>query len=356
MRNPGSPLVYLTLLQVMVLVLYGVHVQLFPTTPLKIGLVSSVAVLTLMVLTIPRAHLAMPWFIGLLTLGDAAALFATVSPSSSTEPWILCTVMLLLALASYVTTLVHFGLLSTLVIVGYAMMLHQSALLQTSAVFVLPSLLCLTLVFLSKISLTQAELKRMSDTEERTRSKSMSDALTGLPNRAQFLEQVARSVQCGQHNRDFHFAVLFVDLDGFKPINDRLGHKAGDAVLRQAAKLFQGCLRKGDLVGRYGGDEFTFLINNVTGPADAIRAAERILVKIQAPIDVGEPVKVGASIGIALSTNMHERAEELIRDADSAMYRAKAQGKNCYVLSDQASDIPKAELKERWKRMVQLKW
>ena len=110
------------------------------------------------------------------------------------------------------------------------------------------------------------------------------------------------------------------------------------------------------MVGRYGGDEFTFLLNNVNGPSDAIRIAERILTKVQAPINVGESVKVGASIGIALSTNVHERAEDLIRDADGAMYRAKAQGKNCYVISDQGIDLPKAELKERWKRVTQLQW
>lgn len=204
--------------------------------------------------------------------------------------------------------------------------------------------------------MTQAELRRMAATEEQTRNKSQCDALTGLPNRAQFLEHVARSVQCGQNNREFHFAILFVDLDGFKPINDRLGHRAGDAVLRQTAKVFQGCLRMGDMVGRYGGDEFTFLLNNVKGPSDAIRIAERILTKVQAPINVGESVKVGASIGIALSTNVHERAEDLIRDADGAMYRAKAQGKNCYVISDQGADLPKRELEERWKRVAQLNW
>ena len=179
----------------------------------------------------------------------------------------------------------------------------------------------------------------------------MTDALTGLPNRAQFLEQVARAIQCGRADRDIQFAILFIDLDGFKPINDRLGHKAGDAVLRHTAKRFQACMRKGDIVGRYGGDEFTLLVHHVTGPADAIRVAERVLAKLKEPIDVGEPVMVGASIGIALSTNLHERPEDMIRDADGAMYRAKAQGKNQYVVSDQARDIPNEELKDRLKRV-----
>jgi diguanylate cyclase (GGDEF)-like protein len=355
--KPTSPRVYLVILHVMFLVLYGYHHQPWPITRVQGGLVLALATLTLLVLTVPKAQLSTGWFLGLLTLGNASILFtATLSNRLGTDLWILCAVMLLLAMASYVTSLLHFALLNGLVISGYGVMLHQLTLLQTDKVLLLPALLCLTLVFLSKISLTQAEIRRLIDTEENTRTKSMCDALTGLPNRAQFLERVGRAVQFQQNNRDLHCALLFVDLDGFKPINDRLGHTAGDAVLRQTARLLQRCLRKGDIVARYGGDEFTFLLNNVKGPSDAIRVAERILATVQTPINVGESVKVGASIGIVLSTNIHERAEDLIRDADGAMYRAKAQGKNCYVLNDQGADLPKAELKERWKRVAQLQW
>jgi diguanylate cyclase (GGDEF)-like protein len=264
--------------------------------------------------------------------------------------------MVLVAMISYVSSIPHFVFVSSLLMTGYGVSLYQAGLLQSNAGMVLPALLCLMLVFLSKNRIAQAEIQRIADTQERARNESMCDALTGLPNRAQFLEHVTRAVQFSQKTRGSQFAVLFVDLDGFKPINDRLGHKAGDAVLRHTAKLFQGCLRKGDVVGRYGGDEFTFLVNTVNSSRDAIRVAERILAKIQAPINVGEPVKVGTSIGIALSANLHERAEDLIRDADRAMYRAKAQGKNCYVLSDQSSDTPKDELKARLKGLMQLRW
>ena len=182
----------------------------------------------------------------------------------------------------------------------------------------------------------------------------MSDALTGLPSRAQFIERVTRSIECARQNGDFQFAVLFIDLDGFKPINDKLGHKAGDAVLQQTAKRLQACLRRGDSIGRYGGDEFTLLINNVSGPYDTTRVAERVLKKLKEPINVGKDVYVGASIGIALSTNLHERAEDLIRDADSAMYRAKGEGKNRFVISDQSLDVPNGELKQRWKKMARV--
>ena len=352
----ANPRLYLLLLHGVFLVLYGSHLQPLPLTHLEGGLILALATLTLLVLTIPRAQLGTEWFIGLLTLDNAGVLFITVSHETSTAPWILCALMLLLAMASYAPSAPHFGLLSSLVIGGYGVMLYQWALLQTETFFNLPTLLCLALVFLSKIRIAQAETQRMADTEALTRKESLCDALTGLPNRAQFLDRVARSVQCGQKNRDFHFAILFVDLDGFKPINDRLGHKAGDAVLRHTARLFQGCLRKGDFVGRYGGDEFTFLLNNVNGPSTAIHVAERILAKLQAPINVGEPVTVGASIGITLSTNLHERAEDLIRDADGAMYRAKAEGKNCYVISEQAADLSNTEVRARWKRIAQLRW
>ena len=352
--KPTSSRVYLVLLHVMFLVLYSYHL-VWPMTRVQGGLMIALSVLTLLVLTVPRPQLGTGWFLGLLTLGNASILFATTMINQvGTGPWILCALMLLLAMASYVTCLFHFALLNGLVIGSYALLLHHMAVLQTENVLLLPALLCLTLAFLSKISITQAEIRRLTETEEYTRSRSMCDALTGLPNRAQFLERVGRAVQCQQQNRDLHFALWFVDLDGFKPINDRLGHKAGDAVLRQTARVFQGCLRKGDIVARYGGDEFTFLLNNVKGPSDAIRVAERILAKVQTPIDAGEPVQVGASIGIALSTNIHERAEDLIRDADGAMYRAKARGKNCFVVSDQASDVSKSELKARWKKIAHL--
>lgn len=357
MTRGGSPRIYLFLLHVMFVTLYVVHYQPATMTRVHGWMVIALATVTLVLLTMPRAHLVSASGVGFLTLGNGAVLFVTAALFGlSTAAWMACALMLLLAMASYVASVLHFGLLSALVIGGYGLLLHRAGLLETGDVLILPALLCLTLVYLSKISIAQAEIQRIADNEELSRKESMSDALTGLPNRAQFLERVARSVQCGKNNPEFQFAVLFVDLDGFKPINDRLGHKAGDAVLRHTAKLFQGCLRKGDVVARYGGDEFTFLINNVKGPTDAIHVAERILAKVEAPINVGEPVKVGASIGVALSTNIHERAEDLIRDADGAMYQAKGRGKNCYVVSDQTSSIPKGELKERWKRLAHLQW
>ena len=351
---PRSPRVYLVLLHGMFVVLYGFHLP-SPLTLVHVSLSCVLAAFTLFLVTIPRAQLETAWFIGLLTLGDTGVLLATVMTGTSTELWILSAVMLLLALTSYAPSSLHFGLLSSLVIAGYGVMLHRSTQFQKDEAFVLPTLLCLALVFVSRIRTMQVDIRRVIEPEDHTPDRALCDALTGLPNRAQFLERVGRVIQYGQYNPNFRYAILFVDLDGFKPINDRLGHKAGDIVLRHTAKLFQSCLRIGDMVGRYGGDEFTFLLNDVKDSSEAIHIAKRILAKLQAPINVGEPVRVGASIGIAFNTNLQDTAEDLIRDADRAMYRAKALGKNRYVISEQA-DIPKMEFRERWKRMAELKW
>ena len=350
--NMVSVRAYLVLLQAMFLILYIGHLQALEIGILG-GLLLILCALTILVFTVPRRHLSTAWFLSLLTLGNGGILFWTIPNTPGTEAEMVGGLILLFAMASYISSLPQFAVVSGLLVGGYGVSLYQMDLLQTSKVLLLPTFLCVTLVFLSKMGIFQAEIQRLAD--DKSRQPSTKDPLTGLANRAYFLEQMGRVIQYRYVNRNFHFAILFIDLDGFKPINDKFGHKAGDAVLRQTAKLLQGCVRKGDLVGRYGGDEFTMLLNNVKRPSDAARVAETILAKIGTPIDVGEPVAVGASIGIAMSTNLHEGAEDLIRDADGAMYRAKAQGKNCYVVSDE-SEISKAELKERWKRVARMNW
>jgi len=361
-RDPQAPdttraRIYLVMLQFLFLAILVEHlIQTLPVTRLQGLLLTVLAALTLTLLTAPRWLLTTTWFIALLSLGDSAVLLYTMHHVPTIEPWITCEFLLLMVAVSYAPSVPNMVLLSSVVAGLYTLSLYRLDLFGTDHVYLLPVLLCMTLTFAGKARIIQSEIERITDTETQARDKTMTDALTGLPNRAQFLERVARAIQSSRADRDTQFAILFIDLDGFKPINDRLGHKAGDIVLRHTAKRFQACMRKDDTVGRYGGDEFTMLVHHVTGPADAIRVAERVLAKLKEPIDVGEPVMVGASIGIALSTNLHERPEDLIRDADGAMYRAKAQGKNQYVFSDQARDIPSEELKGRWQRVVRARW
>jgi diguanylate cyclase (GGDEF)-like protein len=179
------------------------------------------------------------------------------------------------------------------------------------------------------------------------------DVLTGLPNRQAFVQHVWRSIRWRRLNPGGHFAVLFIDLDNFKPINDHFGHQAGDAVLQRVAKRLQARLKSADVAARYGGDEFVLLLNQVQSQDDVARVAERLVAAIQEPIHVGQSVSVGASVGIALSTNVHAAPEDLIKDADAAMYRAKAKGKNQYMFSEQTHDASPIELKARLRRLVQ---
>jgi diguanylate cyclase (GGDEF)-like protein len=326
-----------------------------PVTRMQGIMVTVLGIMTVILVAVPRHQLTAAWLIAVVSLGDTAVALTTMQ-LVTIEPWLTYELLLALVMASYARSASKIALVSWLVVGAYALSLYRLGQLETEHALLLPVLLCLALVFVGKARVAQVETERTAENEEQARYRTLTDGLTGLPNRAQFLERVAHAIEQSRADRDFQFAVFFTDLDGFKPINDRLGHKAGDAVLRHTAKRFKSCMRKGDVVARYGGDEFTLLINHVISEADAVRVAERILTKLQEPIDVGEPVKVGASIGIAVSTNLHARPEDLIRDADGAMYRAKSQGKNQYVFSDQARDVPPEELKARLRRVAESRW
>lgn len=350
------PRLYLVMLQMVLTFILSSRVSLPHVTRTQTGLLAALALLTLILLTIPRTWLTSAWLISLLTLGDLMVLLEMRQTVQTAEPWTLSCSILLIGMISFSSSVPLIAALSGLVAAAYGLPLAAVGALSLDHLAVLVTLLSLTVIFVSRVGITQAEIQRLAETEERARHESMCDVLTGLPNRAQFLEHVLRSMHCRTHNREFHFAVLFIDLDGFKPINDSLGHKAGDAVLRQVGRRLQASLRRGDVAARYGGDEFTLLINNVNGESDAIRVAERILAKLKEPMEVGKPVMVGASIGVALSMNLHERPEDLIRDADGAMYKAKSLGKNRYVISEQAGDISNQELKDRIRHVALSRW
>jgi len=152
------------------------------------------------------------------------------------------------------------------------------------------------------------------------------DALTGLPNRKAFLDRLFRSLRRAQRGAD-QFAVLFLDLDRFKLINDSLGHVVGDQLLIALAARLHECLRPGDVVAHLGGDEFGILVDHVQGPVDASHVAERVQASVSAPFEAGgQEVFTSASIGIAFSASGYERPEDLLRDAGTAMYRAKSLG------------------------------
>jgi diguanylate cyclase (GGDEF)-like protein len=171
--------------------------------------------------------------------------------------------------------------------------------------------------------------------EEQLRRNAFHDSLTGLPNRLLFMERLTQTVERAKQDRDYKFAVLFLDLDRFKVINDSLGHLIGDQLLVAIARRLEACLSKEDMVARLGGDEFTVLLENIRCDDDATKIAERVQQALATPFNLsGHEVFTSASIGITLSSTHFERPEDLLRGSDIAMYRAKAQGKACHEVFD----------------------
>lgn len=163
------------------------------------------------------------------------------------------------------------------------------------------------------------------------------DALTGLPNRALFMDRLGRAIERAKRHAYYLFAVLFVDFDDFKVVNDTLGHALGDQLLVASTRRLETCLRAADTIARWGGDEFVILLEDIHDASDATRVANRIQAELALPFNLnGHRVSVSASIGIVLSKTGYDRPEEVLRDADMAMYRAKALGKAQHEVFDPA--------------------
>nr|WP_242040756.1 PAS domain-containing protein [Coleofasciculus sp. FACHB-1120] len=189
---------------------------------------------------------------------------------------------------------------------------------------------------------TVEDITERKRAKEHLRERAFYDILTGLPNRALFMERLSQAVERAKQCQDFQFALLFVDLDGFKKVNDSLGHLVGDKLLVALAQRLLGsvrrletCVRAEDIVARLGGDEFTLLLEAIDDLSHATSIAERINRELIPPFYLdGHEVFTAASIGIVLSSG-YDRPEDLLRDADTALYRAKALGKGRYEVFDQ---------------------
>ena len=173
------------------------------------------------------------------------------------------------------------------------------------------------------------------------------DGLTGLPNRALFMERLKHSLAEVKKGEGYAFGVLFLDLDRFKVVNDSLGHQIGDQLLVATARRLESCLRPGDIVARLGGDEFAVILDHVRHVSDAIQTAERIRERLATPFNLsGHEVFISASIGIALNQTASEEPDEIVRNADTAMYRAKDQGRGCFELFDKGMHVRNAALSQ----------
>jgi diguanylate cyclase (GGDEF)-like protein len=179
--------------------------------------------------------------------------------------------------------------------------------------------------------------KELQESREHFRHAAFHDALTGLPNRSLFTEHLRLALGRAHHNDGYRFCVLFLDLDRFKNINDSLGHPCGDELLMLVARRLETCVRQTDVVARFGGDEFAILLDAMQDHSDALHVAEKVLQTISVPFKLTNHEAITtASIGVALSSANYKEAEDIIRDADTAMYRAKDSGKARYEIFDTA--------------------
>ncbi len=186
-----------------------------------------------------------------------------------------------------------------------------------------------------RVTGSQADVTARKHAEQQLLHDALHDALTGLPNRALFLDRLERFLHHAQRRPAFRFAVLFIDLDRFKVVNDSLGHSAGDSLLIDVARRLELLLRPEDTLARLGGDEFAVLVDDVRDAEDAVRIADRIQHALAEPFRTrGQRLYVSASIGIALG-GAGDSTDALLRDADTAMYRAKRQ-RTRYALFDEA--------------------
>jgi len=202
----------------------------------------------------------------------------------------------------------------------------------------------------------QTDIHERKKAEEQLLHDALHDALTGLPNRALLMDRLKRALDYSKRAPERRFAVLFIDLDRFKNVNDSMGHMAGDTLLVECGRRLGLCCRPNDTLARLGGDEFILLLEDIVAEGEALQVAQRVLAEFDIPfVILGHEVYMAASIGVAINAPHYTVPEELIRDADTAMYRAKDLGKDCYSVFDapmHASAVAHLQMEGRLRRAI----
>lgn len=193
--------------------------------------------------------------------------------------------------------------------------------------------------------------------EAKLKHQAYHDVVTGIPNRAYFNDRLDQAIKLKQSSSDYSFAVLLIDLDRFKTVNDTMGHQAGDKLLNTVTSRIKFCLRSADTIARLGGDEFAILIPNINEPHQVFKIAERIKATCAAPFNINEEeVSISASTGIVMDITPDDTREQIIRNADLAMYHAKAKGRGCFKVYRKAMHdkaVKKLSIEKRLRHAIE---
>lgn len=182
---------------------------------------------------------------------------------------------------------------------------------------------------------SQSDITEQKLAEEQLTRLALYDTLTGLSNRALFLDRLNQRLARGRRNSEYHFAIVFADVDRFKKVNDSLGHPVGDKLLKDLGSRLVRILRPGDTIARLGGDEFAILLDDITNTQTAISVCNRLLSQLSEPFMIDKhSLHLTASIGVAMGNESYHTAQDMIRDADTAMYHAKELGRNRFAMFD----------------------